>query len=50
MNRPAFYWWDDAVLAAQQIAAQTGRRQRVYRVPSASNSWRVAPAMLRAVS
>lgn len=50
MNRPSFYWWDDAVQVAREIAAQTGIRQRVYRVPSASNSWRVAPALLRAVS
>lgn len=50
MIRPSFYWWDDAVLAAQQIAAQTGRRQRVHRVTSSANSWRVSPAVLRAVS
>ena len=49
MNRPSFYWWDDAVLVAQQIAQQTGIRQRVHRVPGLSNSWRVSPAILRLV-
>lgn len=50
MNRPSFYWWDDAVLVAQRIAAQTGVRQRVSKTSNASNPWRVTPAILRAVS
>ncbi|WP_408898655.1 hypothetical protein ACJ5H2_05980 [Nocardioides sp. R1-1] len=50
MNRPSFYWWDDAVLVAQQIAAQSGVRQRVSKTANASNPWRVTPAILRAVS
>lgn len=49
MNRPSFYWFEDAVEAAVLIGQQTGRKQRVFRVPGASNSWQIAPAFLRAV-
>lgn len=49
MNRPSFYWWDDAVLVAQQLAAQTGVRQRVHKI-TASSPWRVSPASVRLVS
>lgn len=48
MNRPSFYWWDDAVDVARTIAAQTGIRQRVYRT-AGLNPWRVRPAALRCV-
>lgn len=50
MNRPSFYWFEDAVEAAILMGQYSGRKHRVFRVPSASNSWQVAPAFLRAVS
>lgn len=50
MNRPSFWWFDDAVEAAVLIGQQTGQKQRVYKVSSASNCWHIAPAFLRSVA
>lgn len=38
-----FYWWDDAVDHALQLARDTQIRHRVYKSP---RGWKVRPAFL----
>lgn len=49
MNRPSFYWWDDAVDVAIQIGETSGVKQRVTKTDNAAQPWRVVPALLRSV-
>ncbi len=49
MNRPSFFWFDDAVDVAIMIGRQSGVKQRVSKTANASNPWRVTPAFVRPV-
>jgi hypothetical protein len=50
MNRPSFYWYDDAIAVAIRIGEQSGVKQRVRKTENASNPWRVEPAFIRSVA